>query len=541
MRKFSLNLLCLITIILLLTACGDDNTEDRNDDDQHQTPAPECYADTDCPSGYTCSDAGTCVAPEATPEPAAPSVCVPEAPTGPVLYVATGGIDSTDRNGSESEPYATITYALDQAQDGTTILVKPGLYTGRIRIRGTFASGVTVRSEVPYMARLRNHDRVITAYTDDTRGCSGITIEGFDIAHSGPGAEPLVVHLDAGGAGYVSDITIRNNVLHDSYNNDILKINHGIRNIKVERNLFYNQTGSDEHIDINSAEDVTVQDNIFMNDFAGSGRTNGNDTSSYIVVKDSNGAEDQYLGSRNISIRRNIFLNWEGSTGNNFVLLGEDGQDFYEADTVTIENNLMIGNSANDMRAPFGIKGCRNVVFNNNTIVGNLPALAFAMRFNREGDNPVNSNIHMYNNIWSDPTGTMGARADGGANDFSDTPLGHTENFTLNNNLYWNGGQTIPEDASETVNISDDANAITADPELADQADLILPRWNPETRQFNDGSATICDAFETLVLLYGLSTSEHVIDQAAAGQAPSDDILGNARDGQPDVGAVEVQ
>jgi hypothetical protein len=32
------------------------------------------------------------------------------------------------------------------------------------------------------------------------------------------------------------------------------------------------------------------RDNIFMNDFAGSGRTNGNDTSSFIVIKDSNQA-----------------------------------------------------------------------------------------------------------------------------------------------------------------------------------------------------------------------------------------------------------
>ena len=37
-------------------------------------------------------------------------------------------------------------------------------------------------------------------------------------------------------------------------------------------NVFYNQSGSDEHIDINSVTDVLVQDNVFFNDFAGSGR-----------------------------------------------------------------------------------------------------------------------------------------------------------------------------------------------------------------------------------------------------------------------------
>ena len=58
--------------------------------------------------------------------------------------------------------------------------------------------------------------------------------------------------------------------------------------------------------------------NIFFNDFAGSGRSNNNDTSSHIVIKDSN------LGSHNITVRRNVFLNWEGSTGSNFILIGED-------------------------------------------------------------------------------------------------------------------------------------------------------------------------------------------------------------------------
>jgi hypothetical protein len=470
-----------------------------------------------------------------------PSACNPEDPVGPVLYVATDGVDDSTRDGSIGAPFATITYALDQARDGTVILVRPGDYHGRVRIRGTFSTGVAVRSEIPYMARLRNNDRVITGYTDGTRGCQGITIEGFDIAHDGPGAGALVVHLDAGGDGSVSDITLRNNILHDSYNNDILKINNGISDVIVERNLFYNQTGSDEHIDINSARNIVVQDNIFLNDFSGSGRTNANNTSSYIVVKDSNGDTDRFTGSRYIFIRRNIFLNWEGSTGSNFVLLGEDGQTFYEAEYVTIENNLMLGNSANVMRAPFGIKGGRYIVFNNNTISGDLPALAFAMRFNREGANPINEQIEMYNNIWSDPTGTMGATSAGGANDFSDTPSGEVRDYTLSNNAYWNGGNPLPEDANETINISDDADAIITDPGLGDLSGVVLPRWEPGNRRFAGGSTTICDAFDNLVQGYGTPAALQIIDKAEAGPAPDDDILGNIRGGSPDIGAVEVQ
>jgi hypothetical protein len=72
--------------------------------------------------------------------------------------------------------------------------------------------------------------------------------------------------------------------MHDSYNNDILKINNGAAQITVEGNMFYNQTGSDEHIDVNSVTDIVIQDNIFFNDFAGSGRSNENDTSRPVAI-----------------------------------------------------------------------------------------------------------------------------------------------------------------------------------------------------------------------------------------------------------------
>ncbi|WP_052592562.1 T9SS type A sorting domain-containing protein [Aureispira sp. CCB-QB1] len=444
-------------------------------------------------------------------------------------YVSTTGNDATG-SGTINSPWATITHALDNAADSSTIWVLPGTYNGRVRIRGSFPHGVLVKSQIPYEAKLRHSGTVMTVYAHSS-GCNGITFDGLDVAHDGPGAAALVVHIDGAGTGAVHDITYQNCILHDSYNNDIAKINNSCYNITIQGNLFFNQTGSDEHIDGNSVENLIIQDNIFMNDFASSGRQNANNTSSYIVIKDSNGSNDLYTGSRNVTIRRNVFLNYEGSAGHNFVLIGEDGNPYHEGFDMMIENNLLLGNSSNTMRAPFGIKGGRNITFRNNTIVGDMPGNAFAFRFNTEGSNPNNDSIYLYNNIWSDPTGSM--------NDFSDCPLTETDFFVLNNNLFWNANNSIPSNANDLINHTDDANAILMNPLLGGQNNLVLPYFNSNTNQFNDGSTTIRGAFERLVDNYGTpSAGSPAIDAANSNQAPSDDILGNTRT-TPDIGAVE--
>ncbi|MEO7993505.1 MAG: hypothetical protein ABI743_03830 [bacterium] len=459
---------------------------------------------------------------------------------GGTYYIATTGIDAPGY-GTQGQPWATITYALNHVPDASLVLVSPGTYTGNVRLDGNFATGVTVRSAVPYQARLRHNATVVQCFYGQ-----GITLEGFDIAHDGPGAGGLVVQIqdlidEPGGADTVSRIVIANNVIHDSYNNDLLKVNNGATDIIVRGNMFYNQNGSDEHIDINSVLRVTVEDNVFFNDFEGSGRPNNDDTSSFVLIKDSNGSDDTNIGSHDITVRRNVFLNYQGSTGTYFLCVGEDGMDYYEATNVLAENNLMLGNSASVCRAPMGVKGAQHITFRNNTVAGDLPSLAGAFRLNQEGANLVNDDIRFYNNVWSDPTGTFG-QSFGGNNDFSDTPMGETQNWVLDHNAYWNGGSPIPSDNAELINYTNDSARLVANPLLPSLAGLVLPRWNPGTSHFADGSSAIRDVFVGLVTTYGMPSHGSPLRGAGLGsQRPTDDILGRPRPvGAPDMGCAMI-
>lgn len=451
-------------------------------------------------------------------------------------YVAPDG-DDTDGNGSQGNPWASITHAVDNATGGDLVLVEPGTYNGRQRLREAFDVPVTVRSRIPYAARLR-HDEGAALISFYGRN---IVVEGFDIAHAPSNTTPLVIQVqdllgsvsgsDGGTDPVVSGIVFRNNIIHSSTNNDLLKINNGAENVLVEGNLFFNQSGSDEHIDINSVVGVTVQDNIFLN------TPERPDTSSFVVIKDSNGNDDTVLGTRDTVVRRNVFLNWYGSAGQSFLRLGEDGTSYFETVNTLIENNLMIGNSGDLMRSPLTIQGSDAATFRNNTLVGDMPSRSFAGRLIAVSANPANRDLVFVNNIYADPTGTMGTEAYTGV-DLFDSPAEQNESALLDNNLYFNGGSAIPEDSGQFLVFSDDAAALVADPLLPAQSGLVPPVWNGT--DFADGSATIREAFERLVELYGTPAgASPAIDQADPAAAAAEDILGRLRGASPDLGAVE--
>lgn len=448
-------------------------------------------------------------------------------------WVAPTPHGDDDNPGTFVRPWATLEHASAHVPDSScTVWVKDGIYSGENHLVERFATPTIFIAVNAYQAILQNDGMVI-----NLDGARNMTFEGFEVRHTGPGANELVVKVDRADNVWSEHITFRNNIFHDSFNNDLLKIHNGARFITVENNVLYNSGSSEHHMDVNGVTDVTIRDNIFFNDFAGSGRSDPRNTKAFITIKDSNGKADGLEGNERITVRRNVFLNWEGGR-ETFVQVGNDGKAYHEARDVRIENNLMIGNTSNEVFAAFGVRGSKNVTFTNNTVVGDLPSSAFAFWISRKELNPLNQNIGFYNNIWSDPTGTMGADGSGSANEFSNGDPAHTSNLVLDNNLYWNGGEPIPP--GDLVSpLSDDARRIVADPLLnANHASIVLPRWNGTA--FLSGERYVRQEFVRLVEEYGkLPPTSLAIGNADPAFAPADDILGRARTATPELGAYE--
>jgi hypothetical protein len=444
------------------------------------------------------------------------------------FYIAPTGSDSTG-NGSAEKPWATLARAAQGIpDDGSTVLAMDGTYEGAQSIGRRFGKVATFKAQNPYRARLRSappKHRVFYIYD----ACN-VVVDGFEI-EGAPSVGEFLVHIGSAGAHH---IVFQNNVIHDSYDNDLVKINDRAHHVTFRGNVMYNvPKPGDEHMDINTVTDVTVEDNIFFNDFTGSGRPNANNTHPFVLIKNSGSA----FVTERFQVRRNVFLNWEGAPDQPFLLIGEDGKPFLEAKDVTVENNLFLGNSPNRIQSVFGVKGAGQIVFRANTAVGDMPhgEWGYAVRISREDANPVNEAIAFHNNIWSSPGGAMGFFSSGKPED--------SKGVVLNRNLYWNGGKPILP-RRNVLNVTDDPAALVADPLLASPKDVILPRWDREKGAFRSGSKTIREELVRLVMQYGaLKPGSPAIDAADPANMPEDDILGRPRPkgGKPDLGAFELE
>ena len=448
-------------------------------------------------------------------------------------WVAVDGDD--DGSGTRTAPWATLEHAAAEVPDRScTVWVAAGTYVGNSNIKRRFTTVTMFRSEEPRRAILENDGTVL-----DIDGGRNIVLEGFELRHTGPetpGSDYVAI-VDRRDDTWSERITFRGNIFHDSHGDDLLKIHNGVRFATVENNVFYNQGENEQHIDVNSVTDITIKSNIFFNDYAGSGRDPETAAKHFIVVKDSNEDDDGLEGSERIDIQGNVFLNWQGGS-EPFVTIGNDGKPYHEARDVLVENNVLIGNSSTPADTAFGVRGARDVTFNNNTVVGDLPAKSFAYRIHLNDDNPKNSNIRFTNNIWSDPTGTMGADDEGGENEFSDGDPSAVDGLVNDTNLYWNADAPVPPGAVASP-LLDDPRRIVGDPQTpVDQSDITLPRWAGD--RFLSGETSIHDERTRLIEAYAaIPATSPAVDSADPETAATRDILGRVRD-VPDIGAFEA-
>ena len=453
------------------------------------------------------------------------------------FWVAPPPVGNNVNPGTESLPWATMEHAGKNIPDnGCTVWFKDGIYVGNNDMNERYTTQTTFKAINPYRAIMQH-----TGVTLEVNGGKNMRFEGFRFRHiNTPETTKHVVILEQRNNQWAEYIVFANNIFHDSYNDDLLKIHDMSRFVRVENNVFYNQAASDQHIDVNSATDVIIQENIFFNDFVGSARLNNQDTKHYVTVKDSNEGADGLLGSRRVTIRRNIFLNWEGGE-ETFVQIGNDGKPYYEAIGVVVENNLVIGNARNDLLyAAFGVRGAKDVVFRSNTVVGDLWADAYAVNVSITGSNPPNVNVSLVNNVWSDATGTMGAEDGNNRDKFSNGSRTDAVMLVLDNNLYWNGGGEIP-DGNSVIPLVDDVRRVIGNPLLNEnQTNVVLPRWTGIA--FLSGNSTIRQEFVRLVEAYGrIPTNSPAVGQADPALGAIDDIYGRLRGSVRDLGAYETE
>jgi hypothetical protein len=316
-------------------------------------------------------------------------------------------------------------------------------------------------------------------------------------------------------------------VIHDSYWNDIIRLLESQR-VTVEGNVFYNAGPNEQHIDVNGgSRQIVIQDNIFFNDYAGSARSVAAGVKAFIVIKTSGG---QSPPTGLVQVRRNIFMHYEGDN-HPMLTIGIDDKPYFEAEDVTVENNLFQFNG-DPARGMTTVNGSRRILFRANTIVGDAVDKRMGGYVGVHGtNNPNSDDIWFYNNIFSSPGGNM-AR-------LIKSPRPEIDGGALSNNLYFNGGGSIPSDSSDFFYVQDDASRIIADPILPSSAGATLPRWTGT--QFAGGYSTIRQAFVGLVTNYAVpAPGSPAIGAADSANMPQEDILGNTRDPNPDIGAAEL-
>lgn len=450
-------------------------------------------------------------------------------------YLVSARRGSDSNSGSYDRPWKSIQHALESvpSDGGFRICVDDGEYPEQITLgrRDGFTSAVRVEALNPYQARLNNRDKIIIKLNGDSASHTSfnITFAGFEIYRpdsSATGSSNIYLYK-------ADNVTIENCIIHDSYNDDLVRILHST-NVTMQFNVTYNGGSGEEHYDINGgSQNVVVQDSVLFNAYPETGRPE--DTPGVqIVVKTS--YPDADGRTRNVTIHRNVFMYGQSVPTRGFIAIGGDNryEGYYEAEDVTVENNLFIANEGLiEQMIPVTILGSRRIYLRANTFRGDADS-SFRLfgRARKESLSPPCTDLFYDNNIFLDPTNTTGHLIRGTSSDI--------EYGAIRNNLYWWGGASIPTNSEDYFNCYDDRQAIVSDPLLVSPADpLPLPIWTGSV--FVGGHGSVSEAHAAFVETYARpSVTSPLVDAADPTRMPVDDIMGKTRDAAPDIGAYEL-
>src|SRR5690606_9699588 len=184
-----------------------------------------------------------CAGPDRAPDVAPISVPVPDvrsvppaahpegSPTDCRRWLAEDGED--DAVGSEEEPWATLQHALESIPEtGCNVEVLPGTYAGA-RIDRHYTGTAVIRSAQPYLAVLEGDTTVL-----DVQGAFNVAIEGFEVRQVGPESTGVIVNIEEANGVEATWIEVRDNIIHDSFDDDLLKIRDAARHVSISGNVF---------------------------------------------------------------------------------------------------------------------------------------------------------------------------------------------------------------------------------------------------------------------------------------------------------------
>ncbi|MEP0841575.1 MAG: right-handed parallel beta-helix repeat-containing protein, partial [Phycisphaerae bacterium] len=173
----------------------------------------------------------------------------------PVYYVAPDGREEND--GTRERPWPSVRFALSQVGGGNTIVLRPGVYRGPIRVdySGTPERPTVVRSELLWQAVVDGSDGHGFKTNDDQDWISTdwVVVDGLEIRNCAKSGIKL----------YGDHGTVRNCWIHHNVSNGIEA--HHRAGTLIERNLIeYNGTNTSfEHGIYASGRELSIRNNVF--------------------------------------------------------------------------------------------------------------------------------------------------------------------------------------------------------------------------------------------------------------------------------------